>query len=192
MTARSRIHKETAVTRSSDSSPLIVTQLERWLWRARLMVVIPVVASLLLGLGVIVITSVDVVNLLGKVPGYFAATDAAARSELRLDVLSQTVAIVDGYLLAAIMVLFGLGLYELFISKLTLAEESDFADRLLHIESIDDLKRKLGRVVVLVLIVKFFQVALELKYQTTEDLLLLAIGVALMGVALYLTGREAG
>jgi len=98
------------------------------------------------------------------------------------------VAIVDGYLLAAIMLILALGLYELFVSKIDWLEGSEErASRLLVIHTFDDLKDRLARVVLLILIVKFFQQAVRLKYDDTQDILFLAIGILLIGGALYLT-----
>ena len=65
-------------------------------------------------------------------------------------------------------------------------------ERVLLIRSVDDLKTRLGNVVVLMLVIKFFQQALKQKYASPLDLLYLAIGVLLIGGALYLTHRAAG
>lgn len=163
---------------------------ETMLWNARLIALLPVVVALLLAIGVFIITTVDAFTLLGSMISYLAPiTDSATRSELRLDTISEVVGIVDGYLLAAIMLIFSLGLYELFVNKINHAEGSEFATRLLLIRSLDDLKDRLANVILLILIVKFFQQALTQKYQSVVDLLLLAVGVALIATALYLSGR---
>ena len=161
---------------------------QRGLWQSRWLVLVAVFASILLALGTTFFVTVDVAYTLGKMAQYASPTlSEPARNTLRLDVLGDIVGIVDGYLLAAILVVFGLGLYELFIGDIAAVEKSSVADRLLHVRSIDDLKDKLGRVVLLILVVKFFQQALELKYQSPLDLLYLAAGTALVGLALYLT-----
>ena len=71
-------------------------------------------------------------------------------------IVAHVVEVVDGYLLAAIMLIFALGLYELFVSRIEIAEGSEFAERLLLIRSLDDLKDRLAKVVLLILVVKFF------------------------------------
>lgn len=158
------------------------------LWQSRLVVIVAVIASVLVGIGVFYMTTVDTVIMLSHLVGYADPGLAAdARSTLRLSLVAEVVAIVDGYLLAAIMLILALGLYELFVSKIGWAEGSEFASRLLLIQSFDDLKDRLARVVLLILIVKFFQQALRLKYQDTQDLLFLALGILLIGGALYLT-----
>jgi uncharacterized membrane protein YqhA len=161
---------------------------ERLLWQSRLLVIIAVIASLLVGIGLFFLTSVDVAGLLGQVIGYAspALTDTA-RAALRSDMLGKIIDIVDGYLLATVMLIFALGLYELFISRIDAAENSEFAARLLLIHSLDDLKDRLAKVVMLMLVVKFFQYALKFKYASPLELLYLAIGILLIGGALYLT-----
>lgn len=164
---------------------------ERGLWHSRLIVLVAVVASLLMAVAVTWFTTVDAVLLLGPVRQYAQlGADAAARSQVRIDLLGAVVGIVDGYLLAAVLVVFALGLYGLFIGTWRALEQSEVAARLLHVRSVDDLKEKIGRVVILILIVKFAQLALELKYTTSLDVLALAAGILLVGAGFYLTGRH--
>lgn len=115
--------------------------------------------------------------------------EETAQDAVRLSTISELVAVVDGYLLAAIMLIFALGIYELFVNKINEAEGSEFASRLLLIRSLDDLKDRLANVILLILIVKFFQQALNLKYVTVTDLLSLSIGIILIAGALFLTSR---
>lgn len=163
---------------------------EKLLWNSRLMVILPVLIGLLLSAGMFIVTTIDAVILTGNMIEYLnpglSATDRAAD---RIQTVSEVVAVVDGYLLAAILLIFSLGLYELFVNKINQAESSEFATRLLLIHSLDDLKDRLANVILLILIVKFFQQALNLKYTDTADLLNLAIGIILVAGALYLSGR---
>lgn len=165
--------------------------LELFLWNSRFMIAVPVIMSIGAALGVLFITTVDSLGLFGKVFAYAdPSLSLALRTDLRLDVLAQTVTVIDGYLLAAILLIFGMGLYELFVGKINIAEGSSFAARLLHITSIDDLKNRLSRVVLLILIVKFFQLALGLTYTNPQDLLFLALSILLIAGALYLSNHE--
>jgi uncharacterized membrane protein YqhA len=52
---------------------------------------------------------------------------------------------------------------------------------------LDDLKDRLVKVILLVLIVKFFEYALKLNIQSTMDLLYLAIGIMLVSIAVKLS-----
>ena len=165
---------------------------ERLLWQSRLLVLVAVVASLATAVGVLFIATVDVVYLIRDIARYggVGGLDTAARTTLRVDAIGQIVDVVDLYLLAGVMIIFALGLYELFVSRIDVAEQSEFAGRLLLIRSLDDLKDRLAKVILLMLIVKFFQYALRFKYDSPLELLYLAIGIALIGGALYLTGHK--
>ena len=133
--------------------------------------------------------AVDALYLIGSLVLYAAPSlGEDARAVLRTEIVSAVVNVVDGFLLAAILLIFALGLYELFIGRIEAVERSEFASRLLLIRSLDDLKDRLAKVVMLILVVKFFQQALRLKYETPLDLLYLALGTALVGGAVYLTG----
>ncbi len=165
---------------------------ERALWKSRLLALIGVIASLLIALTVTYLTSMDVISMLGKAVSYSdIGMEEEARDKLRLSILSDTVEAVDGYLLAAAVIILGLGLYELFVSKIDDAEKMEVGARLLRISSLDDLKGRLASVVMLMLVVKFFQQAIKLKYESPMDLLYLASGTLMVGGALYLSHRRA-
>ena len=94
---------------------------------------------------------------------------------------------VDIYLFAMVLVIFSMGVYELFISKIDPVEQkADQRPSWLQIKDIDDLKSSLGKVILMVLIVSFFKHALIVEYASAVDLLLLAVGVVLIALALHL------
>jgi uncharacterized membrane protein YqhA len=85
------------------------------------------------------------------------------------------------------LLIFALGLYELFISKIDLADSSQHASNVLMISSLDDLKSRLAKVVMMILVVRYFEFALGMDFNTPMDLLQFAGGIALLGLALYLS-----
>ena len=99
----------------------------------------------------------------------------------------HVVEIVDGYLLATVMLIFALGLYELFISKIDMAENDETSSNVLMITSLDDLKGRLAKVILMILIVKFFEHAIKMSFNNPLDLLYLAGGITLIGLAIYLS-----
>jgi uncharacterized membrane protein YqhA len=82
---------------------------------------------------------------------------------------------------------FGFGLYELFLTDLGEARLSRTSGRILRIKSLDDLKARLAKVILIILIVETFKDAFELKAQSPLELLYLGATIALIGLALYLT-----
>ncbi len=161
------------------------------LWGSRLIVLVAVVFGLLLALGAFYLATVDVFYFLGYLRDYAdlgLATDE--REDLRASAITAIVKAVDGYLIAAILIIFALGLYELFVSKLDPAERSETIPRLLLIRSLDELKERIASLVLLVLVIEFFQRALQLEYRNPLDLLYFATGVLLVSGALYLGSRK--
>ncbi|MBD5657528.1 MAG: YqhA family protein [Candidatus Eremiobacteraeota bacterium] len=158
------------------------------LWNSRLLVIVAVIASLIGAVVMLFIATADSVFLTIGIRGYLDPNlTEAARHHLHLVTLGRVAEVVDGYLFAAIMIIFALGLYELFIGKIDVAENSDLGSRLLLIRSVDDLKERLAKVIFLVLIVRYFEFALEAPVNGSVDLLYLAVGIALVAVSLYLT-----
>lgn len=100
---------------------------------------------------------------------------------------------VDIFLFALVLIIFGVGVYELFINKIDPVErQSDTRPSWLRISSVDDLKSSLGKVILMVLIVSFFKHILELTKEQWGPLTLLylAIGILLISAALYLTHKS--
>jgi uncharacterized membrane protein YqhA len=163
---------------------------EQILWRSRLLVVVAVVASAFLAVGAFYMATVDVVVLLGSLLPYASPSlNPAAREALREATVAGIVKAVDGYLIAAIVLIFALGLYELFINKIdAIRDAARSVPRLVQVASLDDLKDRIAKLILLVLIIEFFQYALKLKYTSPLDLLYLAIGVLFIGGALFLSG----
>jgi uncharacterized membrane protein YqhA len=161
---------------------------EGLLWNSRLVVVVAVVASLVVALVMFYMATADAVFVTASIRGYIDPNmSEAARHHLHNATVTHVAEVVDGYLFAAIMIIFALGLYELFINKIEVAEKSDMASRLLLIRSVDDLKERLAKVVFLILIVRYFEFALEAPVNGPLDLLYLAVGIALVALSLYLT-----
>jgi len=164
---------------------------ERALWNSRLIVIVAVVASLVVALVMFYIATADSVFLVAEARHYVDPGNTAARQHLHLATVARVAEIVDGYLFATIMIIFALGLYELFIGKIEAAERSPTTARLLQIDNIDDLKERLAKVVFLILIVRYFEFALEAPIASALDLLYLAIGIALIALSLFLTRSPA-
>lgn len=163
---------------------------EAFLWNSRLIIGVIVIFSLVLVVGILMVTTLDVLHLVGHMLSYLnpALTDEL-RDKMRIETIIRVVGVIDGYLIAAILFIFALGIYELFINKIERAEGSEVASRLLLIRSLDDLKDRLANMILLIIIVKFFQQALNIKYTSPLDLMYLAVGVALIGGALFLSAR---
>ena len=155
------------------------------LWNTRLVVLLAVVASLIVSLAVFFVTSVDVYYLVTEL-GHYAGLQQGDRADLHVQTIKHVVQVIDGYLLATVLLIFSLGLYELFISRIDQADESS-ASRILSIRNLDDLKNRLAKVILMILVVKFFDHAIGMKFESATGMLYFAGGIALIGLALFLT-----
>lgn len=163
---------------------------ERFLWNSRFVVMLAVVSSLAAGFAVFFMATVDVFYLVQHVAHYADADMATeARRALRAETVSHIVEVVDGFLLATVMLIFSLGLYELFISDIDPAKGSKASSRVLVIHDLDDLKGRLAKVIVMILIVSLFEHALKMEMSGPADLLYFGGSIALIGLALFLMHR---
>src|SRR5574340_201965 len=158
------------------------------LWNSRFIILTAVIGSLLAGIAIFYMATVDVVNLFGHALHYAdASLTAEARKALHDSTVSHIVEVVDGYLLATVMLIFSLGLYELFISDIDQAHGSKSSSKILVINSLDDLKSRLAKVIIMIMIVTLFEEALNMKMSAPIDLLYLGGSIALIALALYWT-----
>ena len=103
-------------------------------------------------------------------------------------VVALFVSSIDIYLFATVLLIFSNGLYELFVKESGTARNSPESGRhWLKVNSLDDLKSSLGKVILMILVVWFFEKALIIEYHTALELLYLGMGILLVSVALYVT-----
>jgi uncharacterized membrane protein YqhA len=162
--------------------------LEKVLWNSRLVVLFAVITSVLAGMVLFCVIGVESLRVLWNMLHYADPTMAPDQREaiLRQSILRE-IALIDGYLLGAFMFIFGFGLYELFLADFQEARSSQASGRILRIKSLDDLKARLGKVILIILVVEIFKDAFEIKADSPLDLLYVAATIALIGLALYLT-----
>lgn len=175
-----------------ECAPANQSKTERYfegvLWNSRYVVLFAVVASLIMAFGIFYMTAIDVYFTLAHLSHYHELADAQ-RAELKSQTVAHVVGSVDGFLLGAIMLIFSLGLYELFISKIDAAIDNKTSSKILMINSLDDLKDKLAKVILLILIVMFFEQALFLKPTAPLELLYYSLAIMLVALALYFSHK---
>ena len=166
----------------------VLAALGRGMWRARLVMTVASVACLVLAAGALWLSLVDLTYFLGSLVRY-GGLAAEARSDERTDLITDIVKVLDGFLICAILVVAALGIHELFVADVTEHRGSRSA-RLLKVHDLDDLKERVARLIVLILMIELFGYALRVPYETPLDLLLLAGVVLLVALAIFLTGRR--
>ncbi|MEC4725531.1 YqhA family protein [Shewanella sp. D64] len=156
---------------------------ERMLWSSRLSVMLGVLACIIAAFVIFVMGLKDVLHMLGLIWVYIFT----GGHEIRNDLIMVVVEILDTFLLGAVLLIFAFGLYELFINNLEVAEKSKAAGKILVISSIDSLKSKLGKVILMMLIIKLFSYFIEMKPQSMLELLYMGIIIVLVALSLMLT-----
>jgi uncharacterized membrane protein YqhA len=162
---------------------------EGMIWRSRFIVILAVFFGLLGAVILFIIASMDIWNV--AVASFQVVTHAIPHPEhFHEDVVAGIIGAVDLYLIAVVMFIFAFGLYELFISDIDEAKEhADGEHQLLAIHNLDQLKDKIAKVIVMVLVVNFFQRVLHTKFTTPLEMLYFALAIAALAVGLYFLGK---
>lgn len=140
----------------------------------------PVVFGLLGAIVLFIIASYDVGKVLLEVYKYFFVADFHVEN-FHSEVVGEIVGAIDLYLMALVLYIFSFGIYELFISEITQLKQS----KVLEVHSLDELKDKLGKVIVMVLIVNFFQRVLHANFTTPLEMAYLAASILALCLGLY-------
>lgn len=185
------------IRRKSINFPKILEQksrrtrtFENLLYSARYLSILAVIGSLISSIALFLRGGMVVFE---SIRHFFIALYAGQVDPNYEKMFEELVSSVDIFLFALVLIIFGVGVYELFITKIDPVErENDTRPSWLRISSVDDLKSSLGKVILMVLIVSFFKHTLELTKEQWEPitLLYLAIGILLIAAALYLTHKS--
>lgn len=154
---------------------------ESILWNSRLILIFAVVSCVITALMLVMLGASEVVHLIVSFYYYLGfGAEVVVRDTLVLIVVE----ILDTFLLSSILFIFSFGLYELFISSIN--EKKDDQSKAYQINSIDELKTKLGKVIVMLLTVKVFSFLVEIKPSDMLEVLYLAVIALLVSLSLWL------
>ena len=157
--------------------------IERWLWRFRLIAIVPVVMSLLSAAAAFLCGTLEVLGALKVVLDGSGETSYEIAKQL-----GKLVGGVDLYLIGIALLIFGYGVYELLISNIEAAHQDGKGggSSLLDIRNLDDLKEKLVKVIVVALIVSAFKAMLIFPITSTTNLLVFSGSVLLLALSAWL------
>ena len=161
---------------------------EGGLWSSRFIVILAVVFGLVGAVTLFIVASFDVYETAKFViTTYLNHTHPEHFHE---EVVGGIIGAVDLYLIGVVMLLFAFGLYELFISDIDIAKEDEAREsKILAIHSLDQLKDKISKVIVMVLVVSFFQKVGHTTYTGALDMLYFALSITAVAVGLYFLGK---
>ncbi|MGD9971094.1 MAG: YqhA family protein [Sulfuricurvum sp.] len=161
---------------------------ENGLWSTRLVILSAVIFGLIGALVLFAVASVDIYNTAMYVINTYSSH--AHPEHFHDDIVSGIIGAVDLYLIGVIMIIFSFGLYELFISEIDAAKSEDGKEnQLLAVHSLDQLKDKISKVIVMVLVVGFFQKVGHTVFSGALELLYLALSITAVAVGLYFLSK---
>lgn len=159
---------------------------EQFLYGTRFTTFLAVIGSLIAS---IILFAKGTINISRGV--YYFFTNVGKNQIDDHHLVAEFVSAIDIFLFSTVLFIFALGIYELFINKIDVVNRNkEERPNWLVVKSIDDLKTSLGKVILMILIVSFFEHSLSMKYDSILQLLYLGIGILLISTALYLTHKS--
>jgi uncharacterized membrane protein YqhA len=153
------------------------------LWNGRLIAILAVIFGMVGAIVMFLVASADVWHIAIVTYKYFFMHYHP--ENFHEMIVGGIIGAVDLYLIAVVLLIFSFGIYELFISEIDDAENTEVGSKILAIHSLDELKDKLGKVVVMVLIVSFFKKVIHMNFSTPLEMLYLAGSILFLALALY-------
>jgi len=152
------------------------------IWRSRFVIILAVLFGLLGAIVLFIVASLDIWHVTTHT--FHIITSSGVHPEtFHEDMVSGIIGAVDLYLIAVVMFIFAFGLYELFISDIDEASGHN-GSRLLAISSLDQLKDKIAKVIIMVLVVNFFQRVLHTQFHTPLEMLYFAVSIMALAIGL--------
>lgn len=161
-------------------------RIETALWGSRFLVLIAVVPSLLGSLALFVVGTMDILEVVVGVIRYYLW---GSSQDIHDNLVPDIIIAVDIYLIAIVLLIFSLGIYRLFVSRIDQAE-TRYPSHPFNVASLDQLKDKIARVVILAVIIEFFRAVVDIRFATALEAIYLALSVLALAATLYLMSKS--
>jgi uncharacterized membrane protein YqhA len=160
------------------------------IWRSRFIVLLAVVFGLIGSIILFMVASLDIY----EVAKYSVSTILAGLHPegFHEKIVTAIIGAIDLYLIAVVLLIFGFGLYELFISEIDEAGQKNVKSKILVINSLDQLKDKIAKVIVMVLVVSFFQKVLHTNFATPLEMFYFALSILALSGGLFFLSKVGG
>ena len=161
-------------------------RLEKLLWNVRYVTLLSVILSIISSIFLIILGSWEIIEAIL----YFnPLIDSSINSNN--DLLFKIISSIDLFLIAIVLLMFGFGIYELFVSEIDFTN-SKFKESTLIIRDLDQLKNKIIKVIIIVLIVKFFEKILKYSetFTNTTDILYFGLAILSICIGYFLINRK--
>lgn len=161
-------------------------RLEKFLWNTRYVTLLAVILSIMASFFLMILGSWEIIQAIFY---YNPLFDPSISGNNML--LYKIISSIDLFLIAIVLIIFGFGIYELFISEIDFAN-SKFNESTLKIRDLDQLKNKIIKVIIIIFIVKFFEKVLKFSdnFETTTDILYFGLAILSICVAYFLLNKK--
>ena len=153
------------------------------MWNTRFIVVIAVIFSALSSITLFLVGSFKIIKSLSH-----PFSNAGLNFNIN-EMLKLIIGAIDFYLIGVVLLMFSFGIYELFVSKIDIARKN-LDVTILEVENIDQLKNKIIKVIIMVLIVSFFERILTMPYNTPQDMMYFAISILALSLGVYMINKK--
>lgn len=159
---------------------------EAILWNARLVVILAVGLSLVGSILLFIVASIDIIKAVKQTIMYYGGNKEI--HDIHNILLNAIISSIDLYLIGVVLMIFSFGLYELFIAKINIKGLANI--KVLEIHTLDQLKDKLAKVIVMALIVAFFSKILNMELKSTLDMIYFSLSILALSLGLYFLHKE--
>ena len=159
---------------------------EKILWSVRYITILPVLLSIISSVALLFLGGWEIIE---AIIFYNPLFDDSITSSNEL--LFKIISAIDLFLIGIVLLIFGFGIYELFVSEIDFAN-SKFNESTLKIRDLDQLKNKIIKVIIIVLIVKLFEKVLKFSetFKDPMDILYFSISILSICLGYYLINRK--
>ena len=158
--------------------------IEGMLWKSRYIVFLAVFFSITAAISLFVFGSYEIASAIVNENPF-----SVIHENGHADLLVQFIGAIDLYLIGIVLLIFGFGIYELFISDIDIAH-NNYRITILEIKTLDELKNKIIKVIIMVLIVTFFERVLNMKYDTPIHMLFFAISILILATGVFMINKK--
>ncbi|HWQ63992.1 MAG TPA: YqhA family protein [Methanospirillum sp.] len=165
----------------------VLNPIEYWLWKFRYIALLAVFFCAFASIALFVMGTMEILSPVKEIiittPGILTNHEQISNE----NILKDFIGALDLYLIAVFFLIFSFGLYELIISKIDIAHDTtdDVDHPLLQISSLDELKSKIIKVIIIILIVAFFKNVISMKMVAVSDAFMLSLAILALCIGSY-------
>ena len=156
---------------------------EKILWNMRYCVLLAVFFSFISSVTLFLLGSVEVIEAVGYALAHYN------QEGINIKVVGMVIGAIDLYLIGIVLLIFTFGVYELFISKIDVGRRNQEI-KILEVTNLDQLKNRLLKVIIMVLIVAFFKQVLEAQYTTPLEMMYFALSIFAVSLGVYFLKKQ--